>query len=524
MFINRYIITAFLLLAAVFLHAQDMHQHKADSTEAILVALPVTDTAHIVQSAHYIVKNSSLLRQKFEALERVSVSYFQVNDINKSIAYAFKAKDIAEAYGDAEALAQAYGSIANLYFQLNLANKARPYLTKAIAHIEKMPAGDKKHKLKALSYLEMGNLDFDGKDYSGANINYRNSLNHFNLIKEAKNGSTYHYRRSLYNIGNSYHYLKQPDSAESYLNRALKIEDAKNPELKYYIITALAEVYREREDYNRAVSMLQAVLKDPGFTAESLKIEIYLSLSRSYKALGNTEKYAIYNEKHLALRDTLQNREREAIDTAIDVEQKGLSDSVQQSERQNTWLIYAIAGIIIISGASIVYLNRAKKKERILYTELIQKLQTEAAFTVPREEAPETVSDIDASPVYSIPPAVEKEILEGLQKFEENEGFRNPALTVSMLAVQLKTNPAYISAVIKAHKDSNFNTYINELRIRYICRKIHEQREYGNYKISYLAEDCGFTSHSAFSTVFKKVTGISPSVFLREEEKLNIPA
>ena len=122
-----------------------------------------------------------------------------------------------------------------------------------------------------------------------------------------------------------------------------------------------------------------------------------------------------------------------------------------------------------------------------------------------------------------MPTSVEKDILEGLQKFEETEGFRNPKLTVSMLAVQLTTNPAYLSAVIKNHKDKNFNTYINELRIRYICNKIHTHREYEKYKISYLAEDCGFTSHSAFSTVFKKVNGISPSVFLREEEK-NTPS
>mgnify|MGYP003895590911 CR=1 FL=1 len=28
------------------------------------------------------------------------------------------------------------------------------------------------------------------------------------------------------------------------------------------------------------------------------------------------------------------------------------------------------------------------------------------------------------------------------------------------------------------------------------------------YRISYLAENCGFTSHSAFATVFKNITGL----------------
>ena len=43
-----------------------------------------------------------------------------------------------------------------------------------------------------------------------------------------------------------------------------------------------------------------------------------------------------------------------------------------------------------------------------------------------------------------------------------------------------------------------------------------------NYKISYLAENCGFSSHSSFATVFKSITEISPVTFielLRNEKK-----
>lgn len=517
MFIYKYIFVWLLLLMLTPLLAQSTLQKKADSTEAVFVALPASDTARILKTGNYILKNSTSYKQKFAVLERISVAYFHVNQIDKSIAYAFKAKDVAEESGDEEMMAQGNGSIANLYSYLNLSDKARPYLNRAIEHIGKMPSGDKQYLLKALSYLEMGNLDFNEKNFKAANKNYRNSLREFNLIKDVKNSHTYHYRRSLYNIGNSYAWLKQPDSAESYLNRALLIKDSKNPELKYYINSALSDVYMMRGNYKRAIDTLQGIIKSPGFDIHSLKSEIYVKLSQNYKNTGDNANYTLYNDMHMALRDTVQGHEREAISTAIDVEQKGLTDSVQRSEQKNTWLIYAICGIALLSMGSIIYLSRTKKKERALYRDVIARLQGQVQFSLPQEQdiEPET------QPVYSIPASVETEILEGLKKFEAEEGFRNPALTVSLLAVQLKTNPAYLSAVIKAHKDSNFNTYINELRIRYICRKIHDRREYGNYKISYLAEDCGFTSHSAFSTVFKKVTGISPSVFLREEEKLN---
>ncbi|PKP14894.1 MAG: hypothetical protein CVU07_12545 [Bacteroidetes bacterium HGW-Bacteroidetes-23] len=37
---------------------------------------------------------------------------------------------------------------------------------------------------------------------------------------------------------------------------------------------------------------------------------------------------------------------------------------------------------------------------------------------------------------------------------------------------------------------------------------------YIHYKISYLAEKCGFSSHSSFATVFKAITGITPATFI----------
>ncbi|RXM52850.1 hypothetical protein BOQ60_26210, partial [Chryseobacterium sp. CH1] len=36
---------------------------------------------------------------------------------------------------------------------------------------------------------------------------------------------------------------------------------------------------------------------------------------------------------------------------------------------------------------------------------------------------------------------------------------------------------------------------------------------------SYLAEYSGFSSHSAFTTVFKSVTGMSPNVYIQEISK-----
>jgi len=387
----------------------------------------------------------------------------------------------------------------------------------AIAQIERLPDGDKKHNLKALSYLELGNLDFNEQHYEAANRHQRLSLAEFNRIKgiatDQKN--RYNYRRSFYNIGNSYYYLKQADSAETYLKKALALPDPENPDLKYFIYSTLAEVYALRGRHKQAIDTLQAVLKDPGFDSKSLKAEILLNLSRNYQQIGDNANYERYNEWHLALRDTVEGHTRSAIDTAFSVEQKDHSQSMLESQRRNKLLWYSIFAILLTSLGLILFQQKKKRREHAIYLSIINNLEQQIALSKHVDSKEET----DVKTTHSIPLPVEAEIIKGLREFEQSEGFRNPKITLSSLAVALGTNPGYLSSVIRTQKDQNFNSYINELRIGYICRKIHMQREYANYKISYLAEDCGFTSHSAFSTIFKKVTGISPSVFLSEEAK-----
>lgn len=518
LYINSKNFLFILLVTGMFLPAapaQPSPGNKVDSLRNVLLSLNKKDTAKVHSEGMYVVKHTSSLSLKFEAYQLISESYFAGNDIERSLIYLFKGKEVAEASGDAKMMAQAYGSIANHYSYLNLTQKARPYLNKAIEQIEKLEPGNKKQFLKALSYLELGNLDFNDRDFAAANSNYKKALTQFRAITEADENVTYHYRRSLYNIGNSYYYMNQPDSSEAYLNKALKVKDSHNQDLKYYIYSTLSEVYSSRKNYQQAIDTLITVLKDPGFQVNSLRLELYLNLANNYKKTGDNKNYILYNEKYLLLNNIVKTHDLKAINAAFDAEQKDFNASISQSRKQNTGLLFVLIAVACISLLTVYFLLKKKSKQHDRYKVIVQDLTGEIKSAAKTEDAGLT----DIPPAYTVPAEVEKEILEGLQKFEINEGFRDPHLTLSKLAVQLNTNQAYLSSVINIQMAKNFNTYINELRIHYMCRKIHNNPEYLNYKISYLAEDCGFISHSAFSTIFKKVTGISPSVFLKEEEK-----
>jgi len=113
-----------------------------------------------------------------------------------------------------------------------------------------------------------------------------------------------------------------------------------------------------------------------------------------------------------------------------------------------------------------------------------------------------------------IPEETEKALIRKLDQFENSTHFTKQEMSLASLASQFDTNTKYLSEIINTHKDKNFNSYINELRISYIIDKLKSNHTYLQYKISYLTEESGFSSHSSFATVFKSVTGISPTVFI----------
>ena len=106
-------------------------------------------------------------------------------------------------------------------------------------------------------------------------------------------------------------------------------------------------------------------------------------------------------------------------------------------------------------------------------------------------------------------------ILSKMKKFEDSNKFLQKEMSLAMLASQFGTNTKYLSEIINKHLGKNFNNYINDLRINYIVEKLKTTPKYLNYKVSYLAEETGFSSHSSFTTVFKNTTGISPNVFIK---------
>ena len=97
-----------------------------------------------------------------------------------------------------------------------------------------------------------------------------------------------------------------------------------------------------------------------------------------------------------------------------------------------------------------------------------------------------------------------------------SEIFINPELTIMDLAEGIKVHPKLVSAAINTISKQNFNSYVNQLRVKKAVILLSNQST-DYFSIEGIGKEVGFHSKSAFYSAFKKVTGTTPKDY---KEKL----
>ncbi len=85
-------------------------------------------------------------------------------------------------------------------------------------------------------------------------------------------------------------------------------------------------------------------------------------------------------------------------------------------------------------------------------------------------------------------------------------------ISLNNIAEEFDISVGYLSQLINLHAESNFNDYINELRVESSKKMLLDQR-FGNYTIESIGLECGFKSKSNFYATFKKFTGQTPNQY-----------
>ena len=102
-----------------------------------------------------------------------------------------------------------------------------------------------------------------------------------------------------------------------------------------------------------------------------------------------------------------------------------------------------------------------------------------------------------------------------VQFMEEEKPFLDNQLSLRQLADDLEVNTNYLSQVINERHGKNFVEFVNEYRVSALKEKL-ENPENRQFTLLSLAFDCGFNSKTTFNTAFKKITGLTPSQYLKK--------
>jgi AraC-like DNA-binding protein len=492
-----------------------------------IVNVSAKDFDKAIQIADSLYSISTTKKYKANALMLSSELHQRKGQRKQAIIYAQQAGEMISGEKFYVLEAQIYGFLSGQYRILGLIEEGRIYLEKALKASNNVNDDDRKNTLLGLAYQEKALYESAAENYSEAK-NFASESEKY--LSKATDGPRKDFflgtNAELY--GKTLRKLKQYDEATIHYNRALKLlSNAVEPNAGIIgdIYHGLGYIYLEEKEYDLAKEYLikaEEIAENSDYIG--LKTNVYETLSDYYKAVNNHEKSSLYKDKYIEVFNFYEQDKKAAIEDFV----KFLKEENQNLfDYRNMLLGLSITLVLLITALIIAY-NRKKKRDLQRFNEVLSELKQKIALQEQqvdiliqerKNEVQNSENKSSKSKELQISKDTEIRIIEGLKEFEQSNGFLQNSFSLANLASVLGTNTKYLTFILNKYYQKDFSTYINELRIDYIIQKIETNKEYRSYKFSYLAEECGFSSHSKFSSIFKSVTGFSPSTFIEYLEK-----
>lgn len=461
---------------------------------------------HIADSLH---RNSSTPLQEVRSLMLKANVYYNQTDLKNALQLARRAEKIARKTKNVDWQIRIRGFYSNIYRDLNFIKEGLSELEKIDKLLDKIEPGSNRdrlyllnHQAKAYFYSYENQHDsvlyhLSRGDEVYQSVSKLNDGGYHIAVSEEIKARAYFFKNELHLSYEAYHAALE--ALEPYENSSFPVYG--------YIYAGLGSLahYKDKdsacaEEYFAKAEALITDAQNPGmsyFVVERLR--------EFYSDHNDSRKLRHYTAQRDSLRVNLNN-ERQILVADFYGEAKTSADK-SQVKLKHFYNVLAVLSLVLVFFSFRLFKIKINKYDE---TALVLEDTNDAVLV---EE------DLDKIAKLCIAEETEKAILEKLLEFEEEKLYLDTDVNMAVVATFCKTNSRYISEVIKKYKDADFHSYINRLRIEYIVKKLREDEKYRNYKISYLAKEACFSSHSKFSAMFKEVKGVSPSVFIRQIRK-----
>lgn len=515
----------FLLATAVPIFAQkknnfDLICEKTSSVTAY------KDLPKAIKTADSLYMKAQKPSEKIKCLVLSSELYHHAGELKKAICYSENAHSVINQINDPEWMAVVTRLLARQYRQVGLYERSKKYIVKGLQASGQIVDFQKSSEAAGLLNQEMAFYEMEMGNFPNAIRDIESSLKYFEKINSQNENRTAAASYQL--LGDVYFKLNDYSVSEDYYRKAEGL--LKNGSCTLGLVyNGLGGIRLKQKNWKDAELYLKKAEKIAD-TSRSLKLKkaVYSNINDYYEGIGDNFKASLYAVKYIRAYDSIAARNQSFTPKGAEIlKGKSHKNDGHMNLIKNTAII-----ILFISLVGLLIFFRTKQRQQrskfrnIIRTQLNMvsnrvhyplAQSDDAEFSnIFVEEIDEKDSEADRRRNDSLMTSeTESKLLELLEDFEKGDLYNNKGMSLSFLAGELNTNTKYLSYVINQHKNADFKTYVNRLRINYIVDKLINDEKYRQYKISILADECGFSSHSKFAAVFKAVTDYSPSAYIK---------
>lgn len=405
----------------------------------------------------------------------LAISFMDYGNYKSALLYFRKAERINVLKNNKKSLSANYNGLADLYMELGNADSCVYYYQKSLEI--KQNIGYKKGIILSLTGL--------GKVYSLLLKNNHKALEYYNeaLRLALESGSEYNIAELNTSIGELYFEESNLHAAHRHLNDGILYAKREN---------AWELIHR----CSRLLILIAIKRGEIAAVAESFSL-----FSDASDTLFNQGKTTAVLE--LQTKYESEKREQENQILMLDAAAK---------QKQIQYLAW-ISAIITAFSTIIIFLYRQRV---IALNQIVLKnleiVKSEKLLMFDKQ------SDINASAENSHPVVPEtedltKNLIARIEKYmTEEKPYLTPGLSLEDVCRKLNTNRSYLSQIINDHYKQNFNTYINDQRIKE-ARRLLSSDKFDHISVEGVGNMVGFSNKVTFHTQFKNFTGVTPAFF-----------
>lgn len=472
-----------------------------------------------------------------------------MSDHKESMRYALGGLKLAQKEKDKGAEGKLLFCIGENKWQLSFKEEAYDYFDKAIKQLQ---GAETKLEMAMLSYFYGMKMDYllnDSRTEEALEV----GLKREKLLKSIarlpeKNEAfldlqyTYLYAKMSYIC-----YLEgEYEQAEKYYQQYLSTKNAYTPDGQTYGIPYLLKSKQYRKVVDRCQDF-KKLMQQQQDTVNLQYISILQKEVKAYLGLKDFEKVAALRESIISITDSVNSKDKQNAALELDAiykateQEEYIAEQTFQLRVRNIslaflgcitfltlfmlWRIWRHSTIVKYKNKMLAKFINEKLARKEDADELLIEEETEDPVVVPLDLEPDEESsekiDLSLDEVsenHDEEEAENKKIFKDLNRIVvQDQLYLSPELSREDLAQIVHLNNARFARMIKENTGTNFNGYVNELRINYAIKLLER---HPNYTIRAIADEAGFNSTPILYSMFKKKTGMTPYEFKKAQESL----